>query len=311
MYWGSVRFFKHLIFLALAIILLVPVCLAFYHMSLNARLTEELITLKAEIIADRIQLQQNQTESMGLSLLQNSEGKESTYNFDLEYQNLYPDLCISDIPEQSGSTDTVYLTFDDGPTTLTRKILDVLKEKEVRATFFIIGKNLETEQGKQILKNIVEEGHSVGIHTYSHVYNDIYNSVEDYLDDFYKAYDLVYSITGTKPEIFRFPGGSINGYNKTFYKELIAEMTRRGFVYYDWNVSAQDAVGKITEKEIYNNIVNASKKKTRSIILMHDSLEKKGTLKALPAIIDELSASGYHFEILTRNVAPVIFGYSD
>ncbi len=311
MYWGSVRFFKHLIFLALAVLILVPLCLACYHISINAHLTEELIILKGESVANRMQLQKNQTESIGQPLFLKDEEKKATYNFDLDYQNLYPDLYLSDIPEQSGSTNTVYLTFDDGPTNLTHKVLDVLKEKKVRATFFIIGKNLETEQGKQTLISIAEEGHSVGIHTYSHIYKDIYNSVEEYLDDFYKVYDLIYSITGTKPEIFRFPGGSINGYNKTFYKELIAEMTRRGFVYYDWNVSAQDAVGTTTEREIFDNIVTASKKKTRSVILMHDSLEKRETLKALPSIIDELSDSGYHFESLTRNVAPVMFGYSD
>ena len=74
----------------------------------------------------------------------------------------------------------MYLTFDDGPSKLTEDVLDVLKEKQVKATFFIVGKNLETEQGKKILKRIVREGHAVGIHTYSHVYNRIYRSVEDF-----------------------------------------------------------------------------------------------------------------------------------
>ena len=128
---------------------------------------------------------------------------------------------------------------------------------------------------------------------------------------FYKTFDQIYTITDIKRRYYVFPGGSINGYNNTLYKELIEEMTRRGFVYYDWNVSSQDAAGTITKQQIYENVVFASKKNTRNIVLMHDSVEKVSTLKALPDIIDELSDRGYQFDVLTRNVAPIIFGYSD
>lgn len=311
MYWGSVRFFKHLILSVFMITLLVPSGLAIYYKYENAQLANELKTLKASSFASLLYAQQMETEYSWQNISGANDKSDAAPNFDLEYQNLYPDLYVGDIPLQTRAANTVYLTFDDGPSKLTEDVLDVLKEKQVKATFFIVGKNLETEQGKKILKRIVREGHAVGIHTYSHVYNRIYRSVEDFLDDFYKTFDQIYTITDIKPEILRFPGGSINGYNNTLYKELIAEMTRRGFVYYDWNVSSQDAAGTITKQQIYENVVFASKKNTRNIVLMHDSVEKVSTLKALPDIIDELSDRGYQFDVLTRNVAPIIFGYSD
>lgn len=310
MYWGSVRFFKHLIIAVFMITLLVPISLAVYYKHENIQLAEELKTVKASSFASLLYAQV-EAESAWQHITGAKDGSRVVPNFDLEYQNLYPDLHVGDIPQQTRAANTVYLTFDDGPSKLTEHILDVLQEKQVKATFFIIGKNLETEQGKKILKRIVREGHAVGVHTYYHVYNQIYRSVEDYLDDFYKVYSQIYDITDKKPEIFRFPGGSINGYNNTLYKELIAEMTRRGFVYYDWNISSQDAAGTTTKQQIYESVVFASKTNTRNIILMHDSVEKVNTLKALPGIIDELSNSGYHFDILTRNVAPIIFGYID
>lgn len=309
MYFGSVQFFKHLILTVMTLSMLVPAGFAVYFAMDNAQLSEELNALKTENIANLLNAHLKESES----LYQYSAAtvSEAAYDFDLEYKNLYPDLNVGDIPEQTRETDTIYLTFDDGPSKLTLQVLDVLQEKNVKATFFIVGKCLESEQGKQILKRIVQDGHTVGIHSYSHIYNKIYKSVEAYLDDFYKVYDQIYHITGIKPEVFRFPGGSVNGYSNTVYKEIIAEMTCRGFVYYDWNVSSQDAAGNTKEQQIFDSVITTSKAKTRSIVLMHDSAEKRETLKALPGIIDELTACGYRFESLNRKVAPIIFGYSD
>lgn len=313
MYIGSVRFYKHLILLGFALMLIIPSGIAVGYYVANVRLAVELEGTKAENLADFIIYAKQRDAEYALqnTFRQEDNKNDVVYNFDLEYQNLYPDLNAGDIPDQERSTNTIYLTFDDGPSPLTEKILDVLKEKGVKATFFIVGKNLDTQSGRNTLVRIVDEGHQVGIHSYSHIYTKIYGSPENFLDDFYKVYDQIYKITGKKVEIFRFPGGSINGYSSNVYKELIAEMTRRGFVYYDWNVSSQDAAKNTTENQIYNSVLYASKAKTRSIVLMHDSTEKTNTLKALPGLIDELLEDGYCFEPLTRNVAPIIFGYSD
>ena len=136
-------------------------------------------------------------------------------------------------------------------------------------------------------------------YTHLDVYKrQIYTSVEDYLNDFKKVYDKVYEITGVKPEIFRFPGGSVNGYNGDIYQELIAEMMRRGFSYYDWNVSSADATGSISADTITKNCLSGIHAYRRSIVLMHDSAAKKTTAQALPGLLDTLIAEGYELSLI-------------
>lgn len=311
MYWGSVRFYKHLILLAFALVLIVAGVFAAVIAIENDHLREELKIAKKDNLANLLYINQNESNYAWQIISKETAAPENGQEFDLEYQNLYPELYVGEIPQQTSASNTVYLTFDDGPSPLTENVLDVLKDKDVKATFFVLGKSLESESGKRILKRIVDEGHKIGIHSYSHVYKSVYASVESYLDDFVATYNRIYDITGMKAEIFRFPGGSINSYSSTIYKEIIAEMLRRGFVYYDWNVSSMDAAPRTSAQQIYNSVIKGAEQRTRSIVLMHDSSEKKNTLYALPEIIDELSADGYQFDVLTRNVAPIVFGYSD
>ena len=309
MYWGSVRFYKHLIVISLTLLLLVPSIIAVNLFAENAWLKKELKTAKIEGFKKNLRILEEESHKEQLIIYAGQ--KKTVGRNELKYQNMFPDLYVGEIPEQECESDMVYLTFDDGPSCVTEKILDVLIDKEVKATFFVIGKNLKEEKGRTVLKRIVDEGHGIGIHSYSHNYKKIYSSIEDYLEDFNMIYQQIYSITGKNPEIFRFPGGSINGYNGLIYKELIAELMRRGFVYYDWNVSSQDAAKDITEKQIYSRVVNGSMQRERSIVLMHDCADKENTVKALPGIIDELSNCGYSFGTLNRKIAPIIFGYSD
>ncbi|GAB1475222.1 hypothetical protein MASR2M70_00540 [Bacillota bacterium] len=311
MYWGSVRFYKHLILLTFALVLIGTGAFATAKAIDNSRLRDELKAAKTDKLEKLLYLNQKEASYAWQIVAQNSASSGFDHDFDLEYQNLYPELNVGEIPEQTASSDTVYLTFDDGPSPLTENVLDILKDKGIKATFFVIGKNLDDESGKRILKRIVEEGHGIGIHSYSHVYKSIYASVGNYLDDFYATYNRIYDITGVRAEIFRFPGGSINGYSSAIYKEIIAEMLRRGFVYYDWNVSSLDAAARTTTPQIYNSVVRGAGQRTRSIVLMHDSSDKRNTMNALPEIIDHLTTDGYRFDIITRNVAPIIFGYSD
>ena len=144
---------------------------------------------------------------------------------------------------------TVYLTFDDGPSDRTDEILAILDKYNVKATFFVMPR--KTDVCYKRLRAIVDAGHTIGVHTYSHDYNIMYASVEAYLEDFNKAYEIVVDATGIKPDIFRFAGGSLNDRS---YK-IIAEMTRRGFTYYDWNASGDDSVSspKPTTQSIIDN----------------------------------------------------------
>ena len=142
----------------------------------------------------------------------------------------------------------MYLTFDDGPSARTLEILDILKEYNIKATFFILSDEKETS--RDIVKRIYDEGHSIGVHSSSHAYEKIYKSVDHFLSDFEICLEYIKDITGEAPNIFRFPGGSVNSYNKDICKELTDEMTRRGFTYFDWNVSGEDATKNYSEKRL-------------------------------------------------------------
>lgn len=223
---------------------------------------------------------------------------------DKPYTKLYPEL-YAEYPESFGEdTKTVYLTFDDGPSDNTLMILSILRKYDIKATFFMSGST--TEKGRAIMEQVAAEGHAIGVHSYSHDYEKIYESVDSYLDDFNNTYNIIKDATGVSPNIFRFAGGSYNDYNHEVYDELVAEMTRRGFVYYDWNVSAQDAVVKPTWTYIYNNVLDGVKANTsnRQIILMHDSADKYVTVTTVEDIIVELMKDGYSFDKLDNTVPP-------
>ncbi len=203
---------------------------------------------------------------------------------------------------------TMYLTFDDGPSAEnTSAVLDILKEHNIKATFFVIGENVRRHP--EVARRIVEEGHTIGIHCNRHVYDEIYESVEAYLADFQEAYDAVYEVTGAEVKLFRFPGGSINGYNRGVYQEIIAEMTRRGFVYFDWNASAQDATA--APRPAWEIAADCLRGVGRElvVVLAHDSGARGTTVDALPAVIEGYRNAGYTLEALHPGVEPVHMGY--
>ncbi|BCJ95885.1 hypothetical protein acsn021_34540 [Anaerocolumna cellulosilytica] len=224
------------------------------------------------------------------------------------YTDMYPDMYVESVKpiillkEQK----KVYLTFDDGPSHITKDIMDILKKNQVKATFFIVGSTMKEEE-KEYLKQMVDDGHTIGIHTFSHNYKEIYSSVEAFLEDFYEDYKLIYDITGVQVNIFRFPWGSYNMYNRGIRDELIGEMKRRGFTYYDWNVSAEDSVGNPTEYKIKKNVLKDLSRYEEPIILMHDSAINRLTAKSLPEIIKEIQDKGYVFDTL-ENREPYQFG---
>lgn len=207
--------------------------------------------------------------------------------------------------EQAADADmkVMYLTFDDGPSAeSTEQILDILKERNIKATFFVIGENVRKHP--ETARRIVEEGHTIGIHCDVHDYEMLYESVDSYVADFEKAYDTVLSVTGVEAKIFRFPGGSVNAYNKDVCCDIIAEMEARGFVYFDWNASVEDATGgKPTPEELVQNAVDTSLGRKRVILLAHDRVEN--TALALDALIDAFPE--YQMEPLTAETAPVQF----
>ena len=226
----------------------------------------------------------------------------------VSYELLYPELYAlgtGDI-QYKEDKDHVYLTFDDGPSKYTENILYYLDLYEIKATFFVVPDGTETCNNR--LKRIAEEGHTIGIHTACHEYDKIYSSVESYLDDFNLAYNRIYEATGIKCNLFRFPGGSKNDYNKEHRDEIIEEMTRRGFIYFDWNVDSRDAMGA-DWTEMYNTVLSETADVPRAIILMHDYNGGYNTILVLEDIIRALIADSRNFTMdkLSEAVRPIQF----
>lgn len=220
------------------------------------------------------------------------------------YEAMYEDMTVRVPAAYKREEGTVYLTFDDGPSKNTYSMLYYLEKYNIKATFFVVPQR--TEECYAIMKQIVDQGHSIGVHSYTHEYETIYASVEAYLEDFYNAWQMIYEATGVKTEIFRFPGGSINDYNGQTRDAIIEEMTRRGFRFYDWNVDSNDA-GGATWTEMYNSVPADIAGNYRSVVLFHDSLPRENTVYVMEDIIKLLINEGYKFDKINNDTQPVQF----
>ena len=225
-----------------------------------------------------------------------------------EYATLFPDFYA---PEWDGVTvnggHVCCLTFDDGPSANTDRVLEILDRYGVKATFFVVGRTGTEDQER--MRRIVAAGHTLAMHSWSHNYSKVYASVESFLEDFSQLYQWIHEVTGVYPTVFRFPGGSINNYNRGVYQEIIAEMTRRGFVYFDWNASAQDATTTHREASAIAADCLRGIGQDLVVVLAHDSAARTTTADALPAIIEGYRAAGYTFSALHPGVKPVTMGY--
>jgi len=212
-------------------------------------------------------------------------------------------------PSDTPSPKKAYLTFDDGPSGVTPRILDILNKLDIKATFFVIGRTSEADVAT--LKRIQAEGHSIGLHSYSHRYQQIYHSVSDYLSDFNAIEEWVFSVIGTRPCIFRFPGGSNNATaNKKIMADIADEMTRRGYRYYDWNVIAHDDQKEVYPAEVLLQNVkkSAEGKLDRDLILLfHDNSTRKTTPEVLPQVVAYFREQGYSFDRITPETPPIQF----
>lgn len=192
-----------------------------------------------------------------------------------------------------------YLTFDDGPSSNTLKILNILEKEGIKATFFV------TSNGNpNLLKNISDAGHTVAIHTYTHEWS-IYKSTDAFFEDLYKMQDEIEKYTGVKTMLCRFPGGSSNTKSRSYCKGVVtsiaARMKQEGFIYFDWNVDSGDASGhNIPAATLVSNIRKNIGSQKCINVLMHDTGAKGTTVEALPEIIDYIRSQGYSFEAITE-----------
>ncbi|MDE7249054.1 MAG: polysaccharide deacetylase [Lachnospiraceae bacterium] len=185
----------------------------------------------------------------------------------------------------------IYLTFDDGPSRNTNRILDILKEYDVKATFFVVGKT--DEESIKAYQRIVSEGHTLAMHSYSHKYAEVYESEESFIQDLEKLQEYLYQTTGVWSRYYRFPGGSSNAVSRVDMQELIRYLDENDITYFDWNIASGDAVSDILSAEtITRNCVSGIDGRPESMILMHDALEKSTTVEALPQIIEQIQGRG-------------------
>lgn len=195
-----------------------------------------------------------------------------------------------------------YLTFDDGPSDNTLKILDILDAYGIKATFFVIG-----TAKTQYMPQIVNRGHAIGLHSTNHKYETIYSDVNSYLTDIQQISDIVYNTTGIRTNLMRFPGGSSNKVSAKYCQGIMTELTQLmpslGYSYFDWNVTSGDAASNnVPAQTIVNTVLNNARGKNSICVLMHDTAAKSTTVEALPSIIEGLDAMGFRFAPLSAEV---------
>ena len=205
---------------------------------------------------------------------------------------------------QEGDIPMVYLTFDDGPSASSNAILDILDDYGVKATFFCIGQ--EDEASAEVYKRIVDEGHTIAMHSYSHNYSDIYASEESFQNDFNRIRSLIMSRTGVECDFYRFPGGSSNRVANTEMSNFANFLNEQGVVYYDWNVSSGDATSSaFTAEQLVDNVMKDVVKYKTSVVLLHDASNKTATVEALPNLIEALQAEGAMVLPITKDTTVI------
>lgn len=302
---GSIRHkrvqrLKKLIIYTLIIFILIPIICCIVLFSKVGKLNRKLDDLSVQLE----QLTQNSLEQQRL-LEQWSEANTTKGQGVAVAGQSVPDFSVTgslpgkpgaDIPEERIQEESaiqaahkVYLTFDDGPSKYTDEILAILDRYQVKATFFVVGK--EDEASADAMRAIVAAGHTLGLHSYSHKYSELYQSVEDFAADFEQLQDYVYRVTGVKSTVYRFPGGSSNKVSKLDMQIFADYLDSQGVEYYDWNISSGDGAKKLLSVQtLVENVTADIEEHETSIILLHDSAEKSTTVEALPIMIEDILA---------------------
>lgn len=229
------------------------------------------------------------------------------------YDGTYPEMAsvsyeTEKVAPETDKAKVCYLTFDDGPSQNTVSILDTLKKYNAKATFFIVGSEIDGNEA--IIKRMAEEGHTIAIHCNKHEYGGLYSDLDGFLKDFNTVYNKIYKLTGEYPKCFRFPGGSNNAIAERHgtTQEIIDEMTARGFDYYDWNAYTGDAESGSSASRVYSKAVSEISGSARDevILLAHDAAAKKDTANQLPRILEALQDE-VDFLPITETTQPIQF----
>ncbi len=281
-----VRRLKKIILITLALAIIIPLVCSIIFLALFIHTRRELNDLQNrydELLTSMEQLRDD---------IEYIDGPQDVYSVS-DVTDSQRDATVEttpDIPDESDEDEyvrEVYLTFDDGPSIYTDEILDILADHDVKATFFVTGKT--DEESVDAYKRIVEDGHTLGMHSYSHRYSQIYASKEAFVEDLNKLQEYLYETTGVWSRYYRFPGGSSNTASTVDMSELIDYLTEQDITYFDWNIVSGDASGQsLSADTIYNNCISRVTNFNEAVILMHDAADKHSTVEALPRIIESI-----------------------
>ena len=276
-----IRRLKKMIVGTIIVMVVIPVIASIILGIRVCSLQKEVMGLKEELTATRKQLESSE-----------ETGIYTTATVETSSRDIPEAAELAQEPEEDYSMydKRIYLTFDDGPSRNTDKILDILKEHDVKATFFVVGKT--DEESVRAYQRIVAEGHTLAMHSYSHKYSEIYASKESFEQDLRQLQEYLYQITGVWPRFYRFPGGSSNTVSKVDMQELIEYLNESGITYFDWNIASGDAIsGQLGKDTIVNNCIGGIKAKQECMILMHDASDKNSTVEALSLLIEQVRSS--------------------
>ena len=215
-------------------------------------------------------------------------------------RNIYVTKGIATLGEENAGG-VIYLTFDDGPSnTYTRIVLDTLKKYGVKATFFVVPKDSSLFY---LIKEAYNDGHSIGIHSYSHTYSIVYASDSNFKNDVLKTNEIIKELTGSYTYLYRFPGGSSNTVSFNYSRGIVTRMAswlhENGYHYFDWNVSSGDAGGTTSVDGVANNVISRLSKNRYNVVLMHDTHDYSAY--AVEKIILYGIENGYTFAPITMN----------
>ena len=250
-------------------------------------------------------LSQMQNEEQENILKQEEEEKAKKQEEQEKEAKKYAPLTTDEIDNMSkiykhSDTKRVFLTFDDGPSTaVTPFILDLLKQENIKANFFVVGSRANKNQ--DLIRREYNEGHFIGNHSYSHEYATIYSSAESVLNEYNQTNNILKNIIGNQnfnTLMFRFPGGLTGGKYADIKSEAANLLYQNGIGNVDWNALTNDAEGANTKEKIMQNFYETIKNKTSIVLLMHDSSNKILTYETLPEIIQYLRDNGYEFQTI-------------
>ena len=252
-------------------------------------------------VTNSVEVQNNEITTLNNEIMKYKEIEKNIEDIKCTYFN-NAEIADSLARENKADFRVCYLTFDDGPYLLTDEYLDVLKDKDVLATFFL--RKREEDDYKHIYKRYKNEGHTLGNHTATHTIRYVYRDEDTFISDLQENREFIYGMLGITTDVMRFPGGSKEvEYMDLDFDSMISRLNEINYEYVDWNCATGDGLETVSPDDYLKNVIDGSKDQNVIVVLMHDY--SYYTIQFLPDIIDELRNEGFIFLPLWKDCPEV------